>query len=261
MVKKRKDIRPCLIDGCDCPHYGRGWCSLHYQKWLNHGSPTYFYQRMTGPGTVCEGPDCQREVACAGLCTMHYQRMQRWGKDDPKFINPHTVTEPMYCEIEGCEKRVIARNLCTMHYQRWAAHGNPLTCFNPKAETPQEYLEMRHVKTDGCWLWTGSTDISDGYGKCNVKQWGKELAALGVRSGRGRTFRAHRLAYAIWVKPIPRGTVIHHTCHNRPCVNPDHLQAVTPKENTAEMVERQALLKEIADLKKQITKQTGADDG
>jgi len=216
--------------------------------WTTHGCEA----RITGAGTVCEGPDCQREVQALGLCHMHYNRMRNWGRDDPKFIHPYTATEPMYCEMEECPKRAIARNLCPLHYQRWAAHGDPNICLNLVAETPEEYLEMRHTKTDGCWLWTGSTDISDGYGKCNVKQWGKELAALGVRSGSGRTFRAHRLAYAIWVKPIPKGTVIHHTCNNRPCVNPDHLQAITPEENTAEMIERQAMLKEIRELKKRI---------
>jgi len=209
-------------------------------------------QRITGAGTPCEGQDCKREAKSMGLCAMHYQRMQKWGKDDPKFIHPRTVTEPMYCEMEECEKRVIARGLCTMHYQRWRVHGDPNICLKPQAETPEEYLEMRHVKTDGCWLWTGSKDTRDGYGKCNVKQWRKELSASGVRNGTGRTFRAHRLAYAMWVGPIPKGTVIHHTCNNRPCVNPDHLQAITPEENTAEMIERRTYLKEIRELKKRI---------
>lgn len=29
----------CTIDGCDKPHYGRGWCSAHYQRWRRHGDP------------------------------------------------------------------------------------------------------------------------------------------------------------------------------------------------------------------------------
>lgn len=38
------------------------------------------------------------------------------------------------------------------------------------------------------------------------------------------------------VGPIPEGLVIDHTCHVRLCVKPDHLRAVTQKQN----VENQA---------------------
>ena len=31
--------------------------------------------------------------------------------------------------------------------------------------------------------------------------------------------------------PIPEGLVIDHLCHNHACVNPDHLRAVTHKQN------------------------------
>lgn len=31
--------RICSIDGCGKPHYGRGWCSAHYQRWRLHGGP------------------------------------------------------------------------------------------------------------------------------------------------------------------------------------------------------------------------------
>ena len=70
---------------------------------------------------------------------------------------------------------------------------------------------------------------------------GDRLEKLGVGGGKPKpnrpsyTVRAHRLAYAVWVKPIPKGSVIHHVCNNRSCINPDHLQAISPKENTAEL--------------------------
>lgn len=41
----------------------------------------------------------------------------------------------------------------------------------------------------------------------------------------------HRLSYEIYGEPIPTGMTIDHTCFNRWCQNPKHLEAVTAKEN------------------------------
>jgi hypothetical protein len=66
-----------------------------------------------------------------------------------------------------------------------------------------------------CWLWCGSTDTS-GYGKILVRR---------------KLIPAHRLAYEYYVGPIPAGLEIDHLCRVRHCVNPDHLEAVTHREN------------------------------
>lgn len=71
----------------------------------------------------------------------------------------------------------------------------------------------------GCWRWKHKPD-KGGYGR------------LRVFSKRTNTsFAAHRLAYLKWVGPIAYGLVVDHKCRNRSCINPEHLEAVTQKEN------------------------------
>jgi hypothetical protein len=43
--------------------------------------------------------------------------------------------------------------------------------------------------------------------------------------------RAHRLYYELEKGPIPKGLTLDHLCRVRCCVNPDHLEPVTPVEN------------------------------
>ena len=68
---------------------------------------------------------------------------------------------------------------------------------------------------ESCWLWAG-TKTKGGYGV--------------IANDRKRQY-AHRVSYQINVGPIPPTSVIDHKCHNPACVNPNHLQAVSQKQN------------------------------
>ncbi len=52
--------------------------------------------------------------------------------------------------------------------------------------------------------------------------------------GRYRGQQAHRYAYELHRGPIPEGYVVHHTCFCKRCVNPDHLEAISQRDNVRE---------------------------
>ena len=66
-------------------------------------------------------------------------------------------------------------------------------------------------------MWTGARDTR-GYGQI----WSRSL---------GKHLRAHRVVWEILVGPIPNGLTLDHLCRIPGCVRPDHLRAVSQKEN------------------------------
>lgn len=45
---------------------------------------------------------------------------------------------------------------------------------------------------------------------------------------------AYALVYEAMIGPIPEGMILHHTCDNTACVNPDHLEPMTQSQHAAE---------------------------
>lgn len=67
-----------------------------------------------------------------------------------------------------------------------------------------------------CWPWRAASSGYFGYGRIRV---------------RDVLVQAHRLAYELYVGPLPEGKVLLHVCDNPPCVNPTHLIPGTRSDN------------------------------
>jgi hypothetical protein len=76
--------------------------------------------------------------------------------------------------------------------------------------------------TSECWLWLAATNPC-GYGTFRYY---------------GRSHTAHRVAYLEMVGPVPAGLEVRHKCDNPPCVNPEHLEVGTHKDNMQDKVKR-----------------------
>lgn len=84
-------------------------------------------------------------------------------------------------------------------------------------DLPQSFhRNVMPVTESGCWIWLGGVH-DKGYGAYSRKP--------------EKPILAHRFAYLTLKGSIPEPLQLDHLCRVRLCVNPDHLEAVTRREN------------------------------
>lgn len=139
---------------------------------------------------------------------------------DPTIVWPNGHGSPV-----GVPKGTSCEDCGGSHY------GNPTSCPAPPKTTwidrwmlgkpaskdePRLFRLMRRtVWGEGCWEWTGYK-TPKGYGRF---MWS------------GQSQGSHRMWYEEVRGQIPEGYQLDHLCRNKGCVNPWHLEAVTPEVN------------------------------
>lgn len=113
-----------------------------------------------------------------------------------------------YCQC-GCGERTVV-NTRADRRRGWFI-GQPrkyLLGHIGRSKAPVDYI----IDPDsGCWLW----------------QRGHHPGGHGFIHVDGRQCYAHRVYYERTHGPIPEGYHVHHRCENPPCVNPEHLIALS----------------------------------
>lgn len=124
------------------------------------------------------------------------------------------------CSFPGCHGNHKAHGLCSGHYMQHRS-GKELAPLQHRVVGTVEERFWHYVhRGDSCWEWVGGM-WPNGYGRLNVN---------------GSMDYAHRISYEINKGSIPPELEIRHQCHNKKCVNPDHLLVGTHIENMQDSV-------------------------
>lgn len=99
-------------------------------------------------------------------------------------------------------------------------------------KTIEDILTNHTIDKNGCWIYQGKPSRA-GYATVTF-----------TRLEGKNTPYVHRLSYEYWYGPIPEGMVVHHICHRRMCINPEHLQLLSHSKNSGRHKRIQVILGE-----------------
>lgn len=112
--------KKCKESGCSKTQIARGWCQHHYDAWRIHGDPLH-HEKNQKP-TICAVNECGKTVEFLNWCEPHYRKNLWYG--DPEYVAPKRKRK--ICSIGDCSRTAIGRGWCEKHYRRWRRFGDPL---------------------------------------------------------------------------------------------------------------------------------------
>ena len=210
----------------------------------------------------CKETDCQRKVRARGMCTTHYSYWQR-ANAKHELTCAHCGSAFTYCRKDKATCSTACHQAFTRGTDGWQGRAIVLPPAKPAKPKPPRKTDADRAATwkarrsliraayedndwpalieaikasasvtsDGCWEW--SRKSRDNYPVVVIA---------------GKWHQVHRLSlHGKHGKPL--GVLAaHHKCANSMCVNPEHLQPVTHRENVAEMLARNSLESRIKEL-------------
>ncbi len=181
----------------------------------------------------CSIESCDEPARMKGMCYAHGRRAWR-----------HEPTGQKACEECGAafigsrlNGRFCTRSCASRHNHRAEGRGTRASALTLALDSADAAAILAAVRAGsrpderGCWLWP----------KLNA-------SGYPVSSYRRSSVTVHRVALEARVGGRLGAMQAHHICGTTNCVNPDHLELATRRENVSEMLERRALRLRIASL-------------
>lgn len=129
-------VDSCTVENCSRPVKVKsmGICQAHYFRLRRNGN--FGISEINTPGTIklCSVDGCNRKHKAKGLCSMHVQRLDKWG--DPNIVKPtarygednlswtgsnasYTAAHKRVYSLRGSAK-LYACDMCGLTAKHWA---------------------------------------------------------------------------------------------------------------------------------------------
>jgi hypothetical protein len=224
---------------------------------------------------TCTKDNCERLVRARGLCSSHYNQEHQPNRHAKKtvacaFCGTEVLKGPGGGRKYGATcsdqcRQWLQNPYCPLPADHWARWYGKASAWKPKSVVAVMTIEERGrsqrtplrialedglgpteivtalrlesvVNADGCWV--SKRQGKDGY----------PIYQMALKGGKSRAYRLHRIALEAKLGKPLGSQAAHHMCANSSCINPEHLQPISFRENTAEMMQRNYYITRIKEL-------------